>query len=64
MSLRYFVQPTGILSVVGGTLGVTVNTTPHGGLLHPVRRVSQLFWHAVFDREARIAEMNLKLRNS
>jgi flagellar motor component MotA len=30
VSLRYFFQPTGILIVLGGTLGVTLVGTPRG----------------------------------
>ena len=57
ISLKYFLQPTGVLIVVGGTLGVTIITTPHTGLLNAVRRVSQLFRNSVFDREALIEEI-------
>ena len=41
VSLRYFLQPTGALIVLGGTLGVTVITTPHAGLLSASRRVRE-----------------------
>lgn len=57
ISLKYFLQPTGALIVLGGTLGVTIITTPHTGLLHVMRRVSQLFRNSVFDREALIEEI-------
>lgn len=62
VSLKYFLQPTGALIVLGGTLGVTIITTPHAGLLHAARRVIQLFRNAVFDREALIEEIVSYLR--
>ena len=57
VSLKYFLQPTGALIVLGGTLGVTIITTPHVALLRAVRRVSQLFRNSVIDREALIEEI-------
>src|SRR6266851_10438367 len=57
VSLKYFLQPTGALIVLGGTLGVTIITTPHIGLLRAVRRVSQPLRDSVFDREALIDEI-------
>lgn len=38
----YFLQPTGALIVLGGTLGVTVITTPRNSLLSCLRRVKEL----------------------
>jgi chemotaxis protein MotA len=43
ISARYFFQPTGILIVVGGTLGVMLITTPPAGLLFALRRALNLF---------------------
>ena len=57
VSLKYFLQPTGALIVLGGTLGVTIITTPHTSLFYAARRVSQLFRNSVFDREALIEEI-------
>ena len=57
VSLQYFLQPTSALIVLGGTLGVTIITTPHDGLLHAARRVRQLVRNSVCDREALIEEI-------
>jgi chemotaxis protein MotA len=43
VSARYFLQPTGILIVIGGTLGVMLITTPRPALLLAIRRALQLF---------------------
>jgi chemotaxis protein MotA len=43
VSAHYFFQPTGILIVVGGTLGVMLITTPPPALLHTIRRTLHLF---------------------
>lgn len=43
VSARYFFQPTGILIVVGGTLGVLLITTPLPALLLTLRRAFNLF---------------------
>src|SRR5580704_851343 len=43
VSIRYFFQPTGILIVLGGALGVMFITTPLPMLLLAVRRSLQLF---------------------
>jgi chemotaxis protein MotA len=40
---RYFFQPTGILIVVGGTIGVLLITTPGPALLLTLRRALSLF---------------------
>jgi chemotaxis protein MotA len=57
VSLRYFLQPTGALIVLGGTLGVTIITTPHAGLLSAWRRVRELFRTSVLNREELIDEI-------
>jgi chemotaxis protein MotA len=57
VSLRYFFQPTGVLIVLGGTIGVIFITTPRRALLHTVRRVSELVWTPHSDREKLIDEI-------
>jgi len=57
VNLRYFLQPTGALIVLGGTLGVTIITTPHAGLLSAARRVRELFRTSVLNREDLIDEI-------
>lgn len=57
VSLHYFLQPTGVLIVVGGTIGVIFITTPRRALLHTARRVTELFWTPLVDREALIEEI-------
>ena len=46
VSARYFFQPTGVLIVVGGTLGVMLITTPRRTLLLSLRRTFNLFSQA------------------
>jgi len=43
VSAHYYFQPTGLLIVLGGTLGVILITTPPSALLVTVRRTLQLF---------------------
>jgi chemotaxis protein MotA len=43
VSARYFFQPTGLLIVVGGTLGVMLITTPPTALFRTLRRTLSLF---------------------
>jgi chemotaxis protein MotA len=43
VSARYFVQPAGVLIVLGGTLGVMLITTPARTLLVALRRAFDLF---------------------
>jgi len=50
ISLSYFLQPTGAVIVLGGTLGVTLITTPRCSLLNSARRVTQLL--AASDQDA------------
>jgi chemotaxis protein MotA len=44
VKLAYFLQPTGALIVLGGTLGVTLVTTPHHALFNAARHVFGLIW--------------------
>ena len=53
----YFLQPTGALIVIGGTLGVTFITTPRVALLHSLRRVGELFLPARLNRQELIEEI-------
>jgi len=43
VSARYFFQPTGVLIVLGGTIGVMLITTPAPALLYAVQRAARLF---------------------
>jgi len=43
VSASYFFQPTGLLIVLGGTLGVTIVTSPAPALLRSLRQMLQLF---------------------
>jgi len=43
VSARYFLQPTGLLIVVGGTFGVMLITTPPAALFQALRRTLGLF---------------------
>lgn len=43
VSARYFFQPAGVLIVLGGTLGITLVTTPPAALLLTLRRTLGLF---------------------
>src|SRR6267143_553268 len=42
VSFTYFLQPTGIVIVLGGTLGVLLVTTPRHSILHSLRGVINL----------------------
>lgn len=53
VSFKYFLQPTGVLIVLGGTLGVVLVTTPRHSILHSLRRVIEL----VSVREANRGDM-------
>ncbi len=57
VKLTYFFQPTGVLIVVGGTLGVMIITTPRAALGHSARRVAELFLTASVQRESLIEEI-------
>ena len=51
VNLRYFLQPTAAWIVLGGTLGVTLVTTPRSSLLHAIRRVVGLTRQSATNRE-------------
>jgi chemotaxis protein MotA len=57
VGLRYFLQPTGVALVLGGTLGVMFITTPGRALLHSARRVMDLFSTRPVSREALIEQI-------
>ncbi len=57
VNAAYFLQPTGALIVIGGTLGVMCITTPQLALAHSLRRVMDLCWTTQVDREALINEI-------
>lgn len=57
IGLGYFLQPTGAVIVLGGTLGVLFVTTPRHALLDSARRVIALFSAQTVDREALIEEI-------
>jgi chemotaxis protein MotA len=58
VSAQYFFQPTGLLIVVGGTLGVMLITTPTAALLCTLRRTLSLFSVEIApDREKLIDEI-------
>lgn len=55
--LAYFFQPSGLLIVIGGTLGATVVTTPRHVLQQAAARVWDLWWHRETGREALVEEI-------
>jgi chemotaxis protein MotA len=57
VSLAYFFQPTGVLIVLGGTIGVIFITTPRRALVHTAQRLTELLWTPHVDREKLIDEM-------
>ncbi len=57
VNLVYFFQPTGVLVVLGGTLGVMILTTPRAALGHSARRVAGLLSTSHVNREGLIEEM-------
>ena len=64
VKLTYFMQPTGALIVLGGTLGVTFITTPRASLMHSMQRVAGLLWSREVDREALLEEIMVYVRNA
>lgn len=56
-SLSYFFQPTGVSIVLGGTLGVTLVTTPRNALINSLRRVAGLIKATEVNREVLIEEI-------
>jgi chemotaxis protein MotA len=57
VGLSYFLQPTGIVIVLGGTMGVLLVTTPGHSLINSARRVVGLFSAPVMNREALLDEI-------
>jgi chemotaxis protein MotA len=57
VKLSYFLQPTGALIVLGGTLGITIITTPRLSLVNSARRVASLIRTPDGNREALIEEI-------
>lgn len=57
VSIRYFLQPTGAVIVLGGTLGVILITTPRNSLAHSIRRVMDLISATDVNREALLEEI-------
>src|ERR1700681_1289729 len=57
VNLRYFLQPTGALIVLGGTLGVTLMATPRRALLDASRRMIQMLRPETASRETLIEEI-------
>jgi chemotaxis protein MotA len=57
VKLSNFLQPTGVLVVLGGTLGVTLITTPRHALTRAVRSAMALLRKPADEREALIEEI-------
>jgi len=57
VNLRYFLQPTAAWIVLGGTLGVTLITTPRKALVHAVQRVFGLLRQPATNREELMDEI-------
>ena len=57
VNVAYFFQPTGVLIVLGGTIGVMIITTPRAALGHSVRRVAELFSTVSVSREDLIEDI-------
>lgn len=57
VGLTYFLQPTGAVIVLGGTLGVILVTTPRHSLFHSAQRITELFTVDEVDRNALIEEI-------
>jgi chemotaxis protein MotA len=57
VSLRYFLQPTGALIVLGGTFGATLIATPHRAMLDTVRRLGGLARPPTTGRETLIEDI-------
>jgi chemotaxis protein MotA len=55
--IGYFFQPTGVLIVLGGTIGVTFITTPRQALYRAVRGAIALLWTPAEDRAALMEEI-------
>ena len=57
VSIGYFLQPTGAVIVLGGTLGVILITTPRRSLFHSFHRVRELINAQEVNREELIDEI-------
>jgi len=57
VKLVYFLQPTGALIVLGGTLGVTLITTPRHALFNSARHVLSMIWTHEADRQEVVEEI-------
>jgi chemotaxis protein MotA len=57
VNLRYFLQPTGVLIVLGGTLGVTLIAAPRAALERTLRCLSELSRSGVMDREVLLEDL-------
>jgi chemotaxis protein MotA len=57
VNLHYFLQPTGALIVVGGTLGVTLIANPRRALFDAIHRVMELLRPEKVSREILIEEI-------
>ena len=57
VSVAYFLQPTGAVIVLGGTLGVLLITTPRHALLHSLRRAMDLISEPDVNREMLLDEI-------
>jgi chemotaxis protein MotA len=57
VNLRYFLQPTGLLIVLGGTLGVTLIANPRRALLDAAHRVIKMLRPETVSREVLIEEI-------
>jgi chemotaxis protein MotA len=55
--ISYFFQPSGILIVIGGTLGATIVTTPRRALADAARRVLGLWWEHGTGRAELVEEL-------
>lgn len=57
VSLRYFLQPSGALIVLGGTCGVTIMATPHRALFDAIRRLAGMLRLQDAEPEALVDEI-------
>jgi chemotaxis protein MotA len=57
VGFTYFLQPTGAVIVLGGTLGVILVTTPRHSLVHSAYRIRELFAADEVDRATLIEEI-------
>jgi chemotaxis protein MotA len=55
--IGFFLQPTGVLIVLGGTLGVTFITTPRVALFRAVRGAIALLWTTPANRKSLMEEI-------